>query len=165
MKQEVDIPEEELLLPWYVSGQLSPEERSRVEAALARSPDLRLALDEERRLQAAVAAAPLPMPPAIDPDALESFLRDHPGAMQRLKPGEFRFGLLQTALQGRQFDAMPHPLQLEPLELKGHPLTVGHALHGGGEQSWKAIDPMHTHGLDHQRTCRTTGKWLDQCHR
>ncbi len=72
MNPQAHIPEEELLLPWYVSGQLSPEERSRVEAALARSPDLRLALDEERRLQAAVAAAPLPMPPAIDPDALLS---------------------------------------------------------------------------------------------
>ena len=70
MDPQVDIPEEELLLPWYVSGQLSPEERSRVETALAHSPQLRLALDEERRLQAAVATAPLPMPHSIDPDAL-----------------------------------------------------------------------------------------------
>jgi anti-sigma factor RsiW len=70
MTQHVDIPEEELLLPWYVSGQLTPEERARVDKALAVSPDLRLALDEERRLQAAVASAPLPTPPDVDLDAL-----------------------------------------------------------------------------------------------
>ena len=70
MKQEVDIPEEELLLPWYVSGQLSPEERAKVDKALTQSPALRLALDEERRLQAAVATAPLPIPADVDPDEL-----------------------------------------------------------------------------------------------
>lgn len=70
MSQEVDIPEEELLLPWYVSGQLSPEERAQVDAALVRSPGLRLALEQERRLQAAVASAPLPIPAEVDPDAL-----------------------------------------------------------------------------------------------
>lgn len=70
MKQEVDIPEEELLLPWYVSGQLSPEERAKVDKALAQSPALQLALDEERRLQAAVATAPLPIPADVDPDEL-----------------------------------------------------------------------------------------------
>ncbi len=70
MKQEVDTPEEELLLPWYVSGQLSPEERAKVDKALAQSPALRLALDEERRLQAAVATAPLPIPADVDPDEL-----------------------------------------------------------------------------------------------
>lgn len=70
MNQQADIPEEELLLPWYVSGRLSPEERDRVEKALAQSPALRLALDKERRVSAAVAAAPLPMPAAVDPDAL-----------------------------------------------------------------------------------------------
>jgi anti-sigma factor RsiW len=70
MTAQVEIPEEELLLPWYVSGQLSPEERSRVETALDGSPALRRALEEERRLQAAVATAPLPEPTPMDPDAL-----------------------------------------------------------------------------------------------
>lgn len=70
MTHQADIPEEELLLPWYVSGQLAPEERARVDKALKGSEALRLALDQERRLQAAVAAAPLPAPPAGDPDAL-----------------------------------------------------------------------------------------------
>jgi len=70
MANQVDIPEEELLLPWYVSGRLTPGERARFDKALSGSPALRRALDEERALQAAVATAPLPAPPAIDPDAL-----------------------------------------------------------------------------------------------
>ncbi len=70
MTREMDIPEEELLLPWYVSGRLEPEQQARVEQALRHSPELRQAFEEERRLQAAVAAAPLPLPEEIDPDAL-----------------------------------------------------------------------------------------------
>jgi len=70
MTNQVDIPEEELLLPWYVSGQLTPEERAQVDKALSTSPSLRRALEEERRLQVAVATAPLPEPSAIDPDTL-----------------------------------------------------------------------------------------------
>ena len=70
MTREMDIPEEELLLPWYVSGRLEADEQARVEQALKRSPELRQALEEERRLQAAVATAPLPLPREIDPDAL-----------------------------------------------------------------------------------------------
>ena len=70
MTQQADIPEEELLLPWYVSGQLGPEDRARVDKALNGSPNLRRALDEERRLQAAVATAPIPTLPDGDPDAL-----------------------------------------------------------------------------------------------
>lgn len=87
MTQHVDIPEEELLLPWYVSGQLTPEERDRVEKALAASPDLRLALDEERRLQAAVASAPLPQPPDVDLDALLASVAPKPAPLPRwVKP-------------------------------------------------------------------------------
>lgn len=70
MTRELDIPEEELLLPWYVSGRLEPEEHARVERALKASPELRRAFEEERRLQAAIAAAPLPQPKDLDPDAL-----------------------------------------------------------------------------------------------
>lgn len=70
MTKQADIPEEELLLPWYVSGQLTPEERARLDKALNGSPELRRALDQEQRLQAAVATAPLPEPAASDPDAL-----------------------------------------------------------------------------------------------
>ena len=70
MTHEMDIPEEELLLPWYVSGRLEPKQQARVEQALRRSPELRRAFEEERSLQAAVAAAPLPLPEEVDPDAL-----------------------------------------------------------------------------------------------
>src|SRR5687767_13577632 len=70
MTNQAEIPEEDLLLPWYVSGQLAPEERARIERSLSASPELRHAVDQERRLQAAVAAAPLPEPAAGDPDAL-----------------------------------------------------------------------------------------------
>jgi ferric-dicitrate binding protein FerR (iron transport regulator) len=70
MTHPADIPEEELLLPWYVSNRLSPEERARVDKALTASSELRHALDRERRLQAAVATAPLPAPAAADPDRL-----------------------------------------------------------------------------------------------
>ena len=70
MTREMDIPEEELLLPWYVSGRLEPEDHARIEQALKRSPELRQAFEEEQRLQAAVATAPLPQPGEIDPDAL-----------------------------------------------------------------------------------------------
>ena len=68
--QESDIPEVELLLPWYVSGQLDADERNRVERALGQSAELRHAFDAERRLQVAVATAPLPEPADVDPDAL-----------------------------------------------------------------------------------------------
>ena len=50
MTREMDIPEEELLLPWYVSGRLEPEQQARVEQALRHSPELRQAFEEERRL-------------------------------------------------------------------------------------------------------------------
>jgi hypothetical protein len=70
MTEEKEPTQEELMLPWYVSGRLSPEEREQFERALATSPSLRLALDTEHRLQAAVATAPTPEPPAIDPESL-----------------------------------------------------------------------------------------------
>ena len=59
-----------LLLPWYVSGRLSASDVARVDAALADSPDLRRALEDERRLRAAIAEAPMPEPKDFDPVSL-----------------------------------------------------------------------------------------------
>ena len=70
MTDQKEPAQEELMLPWYVSGRLTQEEREQFERALAASPALRQALDAEHRLQAAVAAAPAPEPPAIDPESL-----------------------------------------------------------------------------------------------
>jgi anti-sigma factor RsiW len=101
MTNQVDIPEEELLLPWYVSGQLAPEERARVERALSGSPALRRALEEERRLQAAVATAPLPEPPAIDPDVLlgraAAAVSPHPGWLKPALAAAVLVALLEGA--------------------------------------------------------------------
>jgi anti-sigma factor RsiW len=79
-------PEEEMLLPWYVSGRLSPEENGRVERALATSPTLRQALEAERRLQAAVATAPAPEPRAIDPESLLASLPSRSRAAGWVRP-------------------------------------------------------------------------------
>lgn len=50
-----DVSEARLLLPWYVTGALAPEETRLVEAALAEDPLLRAELAEERRLAASIA--------------------------------------------------------------------------------------------------------------
>src|SRR5687767_4211086 len=70
MTEEREPAQEELLLPWYVSGRLTAEEREQVERALASSPSLRQALAAEHRLQAAVATAPAPEPRPMDPESL-----------------------------------------------------------------------------------------------
>ncbi len=98
MNPQADIPEEELLLPWYVSGQLSPEERAKVDQALGRSPELRLALDQERRLQAAVATAPLPIPAGIDPDALLARAAESERRSAKASPGWLKPALAAAVL-------------------------------------------------------------------
>ncbi len=68
-----------LLLPWYVSGRLSASEAARVEAALVDSPELRRALEDERRLRAAIAEAPMPEPKDFDPvSLLDAVAPGHP---------------------------------------------------------------------------------------
>lgn len=47
------------LLPWYVAGQLDPDERARVEAHLARCAACRAEADFERRLEAEVSGLSL----------------------------------------------------------------------------------------------------------
>ena len=56
MIERDDFAEFERLLPFYVNGTIAPAERARLEAALAASPALRAALEEERLVQAQVIA-------------------------------------------------------------------------------------------------------------
>jgi hypothetical protein len=76
-----------LLLPWYVSGRLGADDAARLEAALAESPDLRRALEDERRLRAAIADAKMPEPKDIDPVALlEASLPAQPRRADWMRP-------------------------------------------------------------------------------
>jgi len=63
------MPEEAFLLPWYVNGTLSPEETRQVEAALARSAELRDELALLRAVSDAVRETTDAMP-APDPEGL-----------------------------------------------------------------------------------------------
>lgn len=56
------LPEEAFLLPWYVNGTLDPEDKARVEAALANSAELREELALLRSVNAAVVASTDDMP-------------------------------------------------------------------------------------------------------
>jgi hypothetical protein len=92
------LPEEEIghrealdALPWLVNGTLDPEEAERVRAHLERDPSGVAALDEERRLAAAVAALDVPAPDtAASWRALEARLgaagpAPRPGGVRRLR--------------------------------------------------------------------------------
>lgn len=56
MTDRDDYAELERLLPFYVNGTIEPAARLRLEAALAESPPLRAALEEERQIQDRVIA-------------------------------------------------------------------------------------------------------------
>ena len=64
MRERDDI---ELLLPWYVTGRLSAEDRARVEAWLQRDPDLarQLPLAAEESLEARRSAEATPVPAGL----------------------------------------------------------------------------------------------------
>ena len=52
----------EMLLPWFVTGQLDAGEKAQVDAHVLVCPECRLLLAQEHRLKAEVAAIPVPVP-------------------------------------------------------------------------------------------------------
>jgi anti-sigma factor RsiW len=100
MREREDI---ELLLPWYVTGRLSAEDRARVEACLQRDPDLarQLPLAAEESLEARRSAEATPVPAGLSVErtlakalaqerrqqkpAVTSRTVSQPGVLERLK--------------------------------------------------------------------------------
>ena len=115
MTTDAEIPEEELLLPWYVSGRLEPEERARIDLALGRSPALRQALEDERKLQAAVAAAPLPVPTIGDPEALLGTVSSpEKNALPRWVKPALAAAVVLAAVEGLTLAWMVQPASYRP---------------------------------------------------
>jgi hypothetical protein len=85
--------EAQLLLPWYLTGQLDADEAARVEAHLDACPECQAELELERRLQAGVAGLPIEAEHAWA--GMLHKLRNPP------RPPAAAFGAWLSALAGR----------------------------------------------------------------
>ena len=93
--ETLPVDEREALIPWYVSGKLSDEDRARVDAYLAEHPDAMIQLDlVGEEIDAALLANE-----AIDPPSARMFDRLMADVDKISGPARQQAGLFQRAMQ------------------------------------------------------------------